>query len=57
LCKNIDDLFLQNQDVPDKKHKEHIFPTTRQGDQNEGRIQRLEDKMDILIARLQNQNQ
>ena len=53
LGKCVDDLFLQNQDVPDKKHRENIYPTTRQGDQNEERIQSLEEKMDILIARLQ----
>jgi len=31
---------------------ENIWPTTRQGDENEERIKRLEENIDILVKRL-----
>ena len=52
LNKNIDSLFSQNQDVPDEDHEENKWPTTRQGDANEARIQQLEENIDILVKRL-----
>jgi hypothetical protein len=52
LSKHVDDLFSQNQDVPYEKHGENIWPTTRQGDENEERIKRLEENIDILVKRL-----
>jgi len=52
LTKNIDRLFAQNQDVPYEKHEENIWPTTRQGDENEERIKKLEENIDILVKKL-----
>jgi predicted transcriptional regulator/uncharacterized coiled-coil protein SlyX len=52
LNKYIDSLFSQNQDVPDEKHEENKWPTTRQGDKNEERIQKLEENIDVLVKRL-----
>jgi len=52
LSKHVDDLFSQNQDVPYEKHGENIWPTTRQGDENEERIKKLEENIDILVKKL-----
>lgn len=45
-------LFSQNQDDSDEDQEENNWPTTRQGDENEDRIQKLEENIDILVKRL-----
>lgn len=52
LNKNIGVLFSQNKDVSDEDHEENKWPTTRQGDENEERIQKLEENIDTLVKRL-----
>jgi hypothetical protein len=45
-------LFSQNHDDSDEDDEENIWPTTRQGDENEDRIQKLEENIDILVKKL-----
>ena len=43
-------LFSEEVDVPKEEYNdESIWPTTRQGDKNEARIQKLEETMDVLV--------
>jgi len=54
LNKHTNVLFSQNQDVSDEEDEdeENTFPTTRQGDKNAERIQKLEENIDDLVKRL-----
>jgi cob(I)alamin adenosyltransferase len=46
-------LFSLNQDVSDDEDlEENKWPTTRQGDENEERIKKLEENIDVLVKRL-----
>jgi hypothetical protein len=48
-------LFSEEVDVPKEEYNdESIWPTTRQGDKNEARIQKLEETMDVLVDEAMN---
>jgi chromosome segregation ATPase len=48
-------LFSEEVDVPNEEYNdESIWPTTRQGDKNEARIQKLEETMDVLVDEAMN---
>jgi chromosome segregation ATPase len=50
LDQSIAVLFSEEVDVPNEEYNdESIWPTTRQGDKNEARIQKLEETMDVLV--------
>ena len=47
-------LFSEDVDIPNGEDNESSWPTTRQGDKNEARIQKLEETMDVLVDEAMN---
>jgi hypothetical protein len=52
LSKHTVCLFSLNQDDSDEDVEENKWPTTRQGDENEERIKKLEENIDVLVKKL-----
>jgi uncharacterized coiled-coil protein SlyX len=52
LSKHTVCLFSLNQDDDDEDFEENKWPTTRQGDENEERIKKLEENIDVLVKKL-----